>query len=138
MNERAHFNLQDEKFPVDEISVRNGLLCFIVGDVVSLDVHVHLLLLQIQQQVKLLGILLPAQGTFQYGLSKQTKGKERSRIAVYIVAGVFYIMNVCFWPVSKHKLLVYINNSPSYVVLSNVMAACVMSCHHCYVNEALH
>lgn len=54
MNEQAHINLQNQKFLVDNVSDHDGLFSFIVWDVVSLDVHLHLLLLQIQQQLKLL------------------------------------------------------------------------------------
>lgn len=50
----THINLQNEKFLVDQISDHAGVFSVIVGDVVSPDVHLHLKLLQIQQQLELL------------------------------------------------------------------------------------
>lgn len=52
--ESAHINLENKKFLVDGVSGHGGLLSITVWDVVSLDVHLHLLLLQMQQQLKLL------------------------------------------------------------------------------------
>lgn len=86
MNEQAHINLQNKKFLVDQVSGHDGVFSVIVGDVVSPDVHLHLKLLQIQQQLKLVGVVLPAQGTFQQDPFGQTKGNTRNTLygKVYI------------------------------------------------------
>lgn len=58
-------NLKNKQFPVDCVSDHGGCLDVPVRDIISLDVHLHLLLFQMQQQLKLLPVVLPAQGTFQ-------------------------------------------------------------------------
>lgn len=73
MNEQEHMNLQNEKFLVGGVSCHDGLFSFIIGDVVFLDVHFHLMLLQMQQQLKFLRVILPAQGISQQLSSEQTK-----------------------------------------------------------------
>ena len=65
--------LQNKKFLVNFVSGHDGVFLFIVGDVVFPDVHHHLMLLQKQQQLQLISVVLPAQGTFQQSPSKQTK-----------------------------------------------------------------
>ncbi len=85
VNEQAHINLKNEKSLVDRVSGHDGEFSVIVGDFVSPVVHLYLTqLLQMQQQLKLVGVVLPAQGTFQQDLSEQTKGKETHYVALYI------------------------------------------------------
>lgn len=70
-----HIYLQNEKLLVAVVFGHGGIFFVIIGDVVSLDVHGHLKLLQIQQHLELLRVVLPAQGALQHGSLRHSTWK---------------------------------------------------------------
>lgn len=74
--EWADTNLKNKKPFVERVSGHGGLRTFVVWDVVSLDVHLHLLLLQIEQQLKLRHVILPTQWVFKQGPPEQIRRKK--------------------------------------------------------------
>lgn len=59
-------NLQNKKSLVEMISFHDSELSVVVGDVVFLDIDLHLLLLQKKHQLKLLTVVVPAKDILQY------------------------------------------------------------------------
>lgn len=68
-------DLENQQLFVEFVPGHGGWSSVRVWDAVSLDVHLHLLLLQKQQQLELLTIVLPAQRTFKQVPLEQTKRK---------------------------------------------------------------
>lgn len=68
--------LQNKKLLVRFVFSHGSMSSVSVGDVVSLDVHLHLKLLQIQQHLEPLCVVLPVQGTLQYGSLRHTYEKQ--------------------------------------------------------------
>lgn len=76
--EEVSTNLENQQLFVEFVPGHGGWSSVTVWDVVSLDIHLHLLLLQKQQQLELLTVVLPAQRTFKQVPLEQTKWKVRT------------------------------------------------------------
>lgn len=73
VNDEENTNLKNKKLFVDQVSDHGCIFFFIVWNVISLDVHLHLLLFQIEHELELLRVVLPAQWTFKKSPSEQIK-----------------------------------------------------------------